>query len=137
MPTPTPRRKRLRNRISCFAKKDATASFDADFTVEVQDHCRTVCIPYSYKDSWIDARNTARTKPLSLGRTELGRLVAATAGQISGTTLRIPTTDFHTASEMASLSSNRAALAELLYPVRLRQLTERCFHCGEGRAVDY
>ena len=110
MPTPTPRRKRLRNRISCFAKKDATASFDADFTVEIQDHCRALEIPYSYKDSWIDAQNASRTKPLSLGRTELGRLVVATAGQINGTTLQIPTTGYHTASETASLSSIRAAL---------------------------
>jgi putative aminopeptidase FrvX len=91
-------------------KKDATASFDADFTVEIQDFCRELKIPYSYKDTWIEAQNLNRTKPLSLGRTELGRLVAATGGQINGTTLQIPTTGYHTASETASLSSIRAAI---------------------------
>jgi hypothetical protein len=33
-----------------------------------------------------------RDKPLSLGRTELGRLVVATDSQINGTTLQVPTT---------------------------------------------
>jgi putative aminopeptidase FrvX len=94
-------------------KKDATADFDADFTVEIQEHCQALEIPYSYNDSWIEAQNASRTKPMSLGRTELGRLVAATGGQINGTTLQIPITGYHTASETASLSSVRAAI-ELL-----------------------
>jgi len=38
-------------------KKDSTGLFDADFTVEIQDHCRDLGIPYSYKDSWIEAQN--------------------------------------------------------------------------------
>ena len=67
-------------------------------------------IPYSYKDTWIENENATRAKPMSLGRTELGRLVAATGGQINGTTLQIPTTGYHTASETASLSSVRAAI---------------------------
>jgi putative aminopeptidase FrvX len=91
-------------------KKDATAEFDADFTVEIQEHCQSLGISYSYKDTWIETQNLSRTKPLSLGRTELGRLVAATAGQINGTTLQIPTTGYHTASETASLASVRSAI---------------------------
>jgi len=55
-------------------KKDSTGLFDADFTVEIQDHCRDLGIPYSYKDSWIEAQNENRAKSMSLGRTELGRL---------------------------------------------------------------
>ena len=47
---------------------------------------------------------------MSLGRTELGRLIAATEGRISGTTLQIPTTGYHTAQETASLASVRAAI---------------------------
>jgi putative aminopeptidase FrvX len=91
-------------------KKDATAAFDPDFTAEIEDRCRSLGIPYSYKDAWIEAQNAGRNKPLSLGRTELGRLAAATGGQINGTTLQIPTTGYHTASETASLSSIRAAI---------------------------
>jgi putative aminopeptidase FrvX len=54
--------------------------------------------------------NVTRSKPLSLGRTELGRLIAATDGQITGTTLQIPTTGYHTTSETASLRSVAAVL---------------------------
>ena len=45
----------------------------------------------------------------SRGCRALGCLVAATVGQISDTTLKIPTTGYHTASETASHSSIRAA----------------------------
>lgn len=107
-PYPTPEAAGAQDLV--LRKKDATAEFDADFTVEIQDHCRALGIPYSYKDTWIEAQNATRAKPLSLGRTELGRLVAATAGQINGTTLQIPTTGYHTASETASLASIRAAI---------------------------
>ena len=107
-PYPTPEAAAAQDLV--LRKKDATGSFDADFTLEIQDHCIDLGIPYTYKDSWIEAQNEGRIKPLSLGRTELGRLVAATAGQINGTTLQIPTTGYHTASETASLSSIRAAI---------------------------
>jgi putative aminopeptidase FrvX len=40
----------------------------------------------------------------------LGRLIAATDGQITGTTLQIPTTGYHTTSETASLRSVAAVL---------------------------
>ncbi len=110
-PYPTPEAAAAQDLV--LRKKDATAEFDADFTVEIQDHCRDLGIRYSYKDSWIEAQNETRAKPMSLGRTELGRLVAATAGQINGTTLQIPTTGYHTASETASLASIRSALALL------------------------
>ena len=35
----------------------------------------------------------------SLGVTELGRIIKATKGQIQGTTLQIPTVEYHTSSE--------------------------------------
>lgn len=107
-PYPTPEAAGAQDLV--LRKKDATAEFDADFTVEIQDHCRSLGIPYAYKDSWIEAQNATRARPMSLGRTELGRLVAATAGQINGTTLQIPTTGYHTASETASLASVRSAI---------------------------
>jgi putative aminopeptidase FrvX len=91
-------------------KKDATADFDPGFTYEIARICQRLNIATTYKDEWIEAQNLDRPKPMSLGRTELGRLVAATGGHITGTTLQIPTTGYHTASETASLSSIRAAL---------------------------
>ncbi|MFC7336874.1 peptidase M42 [Haloferula chungangensis] len=91
-------------------KKDATAPFDPAFTAEITRICERLGISYSYKDEWLEARHIDLSKPVPLGRTELGRLVAATGGAISGTTLQIPTTGYHTASETASLDSVRAAL---------------------------
>lgn len=90
--------------------KDASAHFDPVFTREIEGKCLELGIRYSYKDRWIESENLTRPKPMSLGRTELGRLVAATDGRITGTTLQIPTTGYHTAEETASLDSVRAAI---------------------------
>ncbi|WP_193211394.1 peptidase M42 [Luteolibacter marinus] len=94
-------------------RRDATAAFDPGFTDEIERRCQRLGIRHTFKDAWIDAQNQTRAKPMSLGRTELGRLVAATAGNISGTTLQIPTTGYHTANETASLASVDAALGLL------------------------
>lgn len=91
-------------------EKDATAAFDPVFTREIERRCLDLGILYSYKDRWIEEENRTRAKPLSLGRTELGRLVAASHGRFTGATLQIPTTGYHTIDETASLDSVRAAL---------------------------
>ncbi len=90
--------------------KDAGAAFDPAFTRELEGRCLELGIPFSYKDRWIETENLSRAKPMSLGRTELGRLVAASQGRFTGTTLQIPTTGYHTAEETASLASVRAAI---------------------------
>jgi putative aminopeptidase FrvX len=86
-------------------KKDASGKFDRNFTNEIGRICDRLGIGYSFKDEWIEMQNRGRPKPLSLGQTELGRLVAATGGMITGTTIQIPTTGYHTANETASLAS--------------------------------
>ena len=93
--------------------KDATGTFDEDFTAEIASRCDDLGISYSYKDEWIEQRNRDREKPSSLGRTELGRLASASEGQINGTTLQIPTTGYHTAEETASIKSIKAAIGLL------------------------
>ncbi|MGB3492181.1 MAG: hypothetical protein WBA57_05605 [Elainellaceae cyanobacterium] len=94
-------------------RKDASADFAAAITQELADRCEQMGITYGYKDDYITAQNQTRTKPYSMGRTEMGRLIAATDGAISGTTLQIPTTEYHTPNETASLSSV-AAMIRLL-----------------------
>lgn len=111
--SPYPTREEASEQDLVLRKKDASAAFDLEFTREIMDRCDTLGISYSFKDEWIELRNLNREKPYSLGRTELGRLVVATEGQINGTTLRIPTTGYHTAEETASLSSVRAAIGLL------------------------
>ena len=94
-------------------EKDASGAFDPAFTSEIANRCDEIGIRHSYKDEWIEQQNLSREKPYSLGRTELGRLAAASDGQINGTTLQIPTTGYHTAKETASLSSIKASIALL------------------------
>lgn len=94
-------------------RKDATGTFDPAFTREIAARCDALGIRYSYKDEWIELRNLHRERPSSLGRTELGRLSAATDGEINGTTLQIPTTGYHTAEETTSLASIKAAIGLL------------------------
>jgi len=95
-------------------RKDANGLFATGITTELEHRCNELGISYSHKDAYVEALNAERAKPLSLGRTELGRLVVATNGLINGTTLQIPTTGYHTTSETASLSSVIAALRLLM-----------------------
>lgn len=97
--------------------KDSNGAFAIGLTRELAERCKQFGIRYSFKDEIVEMLNSTRTKPLSLGRTELGRLVAATEGKISGTTLQIPTTGYHTTSETTSLQSISAAL-RLLFSFR-------------------
>ncbi len=94
-------------------RKDASGSFDPAFSKEIKDRCDTLDIRTSYKDEWIETQNLSRDKPMSLGRTELGRLASASEGTVNGTTLQIPTTGYHTAEETASLVSIKAAIQVL------------------------
>ncbi len=95
-------------------RKDANGLFATGITTELEKRCSELGITYSHKDAYVEEINRHRAKPLSLGRTELGRLVVATNGMINGTTLQIPTTGYHTTSETASLSSVVAALRLLM-----------------------
>ena len=95
-------------------RQDANGMFAREITQELEHRCKQLGISYSHKDAYVESLNQRRSKPLSLGRTELGRLVVATNGMINGTTLQIPTTGYHTTSETASLSSVVAALRLLM-----------------------
>ena len=111
--SPYPTREAASAQDLVLRKKDATFLFDPDFTREIETRCDMLGISHTYKDEWIEQQNLLREKPASLGRTELGRLAAASEGQINGTTLQIPTTGYHTAEETASLSSIKAAIGLL------------------------
>jgi putative aminopeptidase FrvX len=111
--SPYPTREAAGEQNLVLRKKDASAVFDTQFTEEIASRCEALGISHAYKDEWIEQQNMLREKPSSLGRTELGRLIATSGGQISGTTLQIPTTGYHTAEETASLASIKAAIGLL------------------------
>lgn len=108
--SPFPTREAATAQDLVLRRKDANGHFAFAITGEMEDRCQGLGISYVHKDAYVESLNQERVKPLSLGRTELGRLAAATGGAVNGTTLQIPTTGYHTALETASLSSVRAAL---------------------------
>jgi putative aminopeptidase FrvX len=116
--SPYPTREAASEQDLVLRRKDATAVFDPRFTSEIESRCDSLGISHTFKDEWIERQNLLRGKTSSLGRTELGRLVAASGGQINGTTLQIPTTGYHTASETASLASIQAAIGLLCTFIR-------------------
>jgi putative aminopeptidase FrvX len=92
--------------------RDANAAFDADVTKRLEDLCVAHGIRFAFKDDFISNQNRQAAaegaEPQSLGSTEMGRIIAASNGFVRGTTLQIPTTDYHTMQEACSLSSSDA-----------------------------
>ena len=98
-------------------RRDANAEFNADTTNLLAAACTDHGIAFSYKDEFIEARNrqaAAAGMPLSsLGSTEMGRITAASAGLVHGTTLQIPTIGYHTMEESAAIDACEAFLTAL------------------------
>lgn len=98
-------------------RRDANAPFNAMMVDELEELCKRRGISYLFKDAMVQAKNAQRAadgkSPLSLGSTELGRLAAASSGEINGATLQVPTTGYHTPNETAAVASVHAALAIL------------------------
>ena len=97
--------------------RDNNAVFNGDMVRKLENYCQVLGIEYSFKDEYIAAKNLQRAqegKPeMSLGSTEMGRIISASNHGISGTTLQIPTTGYHTTEETASIRSIGAMLALL------------------------
>lgn len=89
--------------------KDANAVFNASSTAMVEAICREYNYSSVFKDEYVETNNKSRIaegkSPGSLGSTELGRIISASNGLVDGTTIQIPTTDYHTMEESASLES--------------------------------
>lgn len=85
--------------------QDANAVFSQQTTANLEKYCHSMGIKYLYKDSYIEQRNKERTESKTLGSTELGRIISASNGLVTGTTLQIPTTNYHTLYETASISA--------------------------------
>ncbi len=91
--------------------RDAGAEFAPATTERVAAAASRAAAPIVWKDEVL----AAAAKPL--GRTELGRVVAETGGRVTGTTLQVPTTDYHTNREATAAPAIAAAcrtLVELL-----------------------
>ena len=89
--------------------RDANAPFDQGFTARIEGLCREHGVAFDFKDAYIEKANTERLaageEPRSLGSTELGRVIAASNGMVSGTTLQLPTSGYHTMNETVSIAA--------------------------------
>ena len=112
--SPYPTREAAEAQQVTLRYQDASGTFATGITAELAQRCEQMGISYSYKDVYIQAQNKINNTSYSLGRTELGRLVTATEGEINGTTLQIPSTEYHTPNETASLSSIDAVIRLLM-----------------------
>jgi putative aminopeptidase FrvX len=97
--------------------KDANAIFNQALTAKLATLCEQLNITSQYKDRYVEQRNieliAAGQDPMSLGSTELGRIIAASNGLVDGTTLQIPTSGYHTMSETAPLEAVSAFIQVL------------------------
>jgi hypothetical protein len=119
--SPYPEPKAIDEGLVVLRTRDAHAEFNPELTDEIERACARADIPYQFKDEWIGERNALREKndepALSLGSTELGRLVKATEGEITGATIQLPTFGYHSNNESTStraIDHTLALLGEVL-----------------------
>ncbi|MDF2178660.1 peptidase M42 [Aliiglaciecola sp. CAU 1673] len=115
--SPYPDRQEADKQHLVLRNRDANAMFDPGLTEQLKQICEEGGIRYSYKDKFIDQKNellkAQGQEPQSYGSTEMGRIVAASNGMVTGSTLQIPTTGYHTMEETASIASCQAFLKVL------------------------
>ena len=89
--------------------KDANAEFAKGATERVATICSELGISVIFKDEYVRLKNEEAAQvggeQQSYGSTELGRIISASNGKVTGTTIQIPTTGYHTMEETASISS--------------------------------
>ncbi len=94
--------------------QDANAKFKSKVLNDLKKYCRKNKIEFICKDTFIKNKNKLRIEnglePITIGSTELGRIVKESNGKIQGTTLQIPTTGYHTVEETASIKSVKAII---------------------------
>ncbi|MGM0623111.1 MAG: peptidase M42 [Campylobacterota bacterium] len=93
--------------------KDSHAMFDAKFKEKIVSICDAKGITYHYKDAFITKLNEQNGTSKSIGRTELGRIITNSHGNINGTTLQVPTIGYHTVLETAAMQSVESVIAIL------------------------
>lgn len=103
--SPYPTLDEIRNIDIVLRHRDANAVFRSPLKNKIKKIADKENIKYNFKDSYLKAKMSKNGHKVSLGTTELGRLIHATKGEIQGTTLQIPTIGYHTVHETTTKSS--------------------------------
>ncbi len=97
--------------------KDANATFNSELTAKLLACCQKHGFTTQFKDEYVEAKNKIAVakgeEPASLGSTEMGRIIAASNQLVTGTTLQIPSSGYHTMNESAPLASVAAFITIL------------------------
>ena len=93
--------------VVVLRQRDAGGRFDHERTTRLAAAAHTIGAETVWKDEILEGSG----RPL--GRTELGRLIAATGGEMTGSTLQVPTTDYHSNRETTTTTAIGAMLATL------------------------
>ncbi len=105
--------------------RDANAEFNLELTEKLEAICQTLDIGFVFKDKYVELNNQVRISegktPHSLGSTEMGRIISSGNGVVTGTTLQIPTSGYHTMAETASMASVIAFLTVLNELAKMHQ----------------
>jgi putative aminopeptidase FrvX len=103
--SPYPTLAEIRDIDIVIRHRDANAVFRSPLKNKIKKIADKEKIKYSFKDSYLKAKMSKNGNKVSLGTTELGRLIHATKGEIQGTTLQIPTIGYHTVHETTTKKS--------------------------------
>jgi len=118
--TPYDNTRAISEGLIVLRNKDENGEFNQDLVQRLRTVCDSQGIKYEVKDEVIEAKNAqlpSGTEPKKLGKTELGRIIKNTSGKLNGTTIQLPTTNYHTNHETTSelaLNNYYEALKRLL-----------------------
>lgn len=92
--------------------KDVNSGFNHVLTQQLYDVCHRLGYSTQYKDEYVEQKNALAAEqglpPMSIGSTEMGRIISSSNGLVDGTTLQIPTSGYHTMAETAPIESIHA-----------------------------
>lgn len=104
----------VNNNMVVLRNRDKSGIFNEDLTDKIKKRCAYLSIPFQMKDEYFLEKGLGIP---DLGSTELGRIVQNTNGKWSGTTVQIPTIEYHTSYETTTrgcIESFYALLQSLL-----------------------
>ena len=115
--TPFPERADADAQDIVLRHRDLHDHYNEETVRTLKSTCEKLDKSYVFKDEWVDEQNRNRKAEnkqlISIGSTELGKLISESKGRIQGATLQIPTIGYHTPDETASVKSTRAFLEVL------------------------
>ncbi|RXJ99530.1 peptidase M42 [Arcobacter sp. CECT 8986] len=108
------------NRLDVVLRnRDENAFFRSPLKAKIKKIVLKNKIKYHYKDAHIKNIMKQQNTKVSLGVTELGRIIKESKNTIQGTTLQVPTIGYHTVEETTTIKSIKAMI-EILSSLYLK-----------------